>query len=150
MVKLELQKTVRSIREASRSMIRELGMLGDAHASLGITNSQVHALVELEREGALGVVELAERLCLEKSSVSRLVDSMQTQQWIKAASHSGDGRRKILSLTAAGEKKLAAVHAEADDRVERALRSLSPQDQKSVLRGLDLYASALRESANKT
>lgn len=144
MVKPELQNTVRAIRESSRSMIRELGMLGEAHAALGVTNSQVHALVELEKEGELGINELAERLCLEKSSVSRLVDGMQTQQWVKTVVHTGDARRRILTLTAAGEKKLAAVHAEADDRVERALKNLSPQDQKQVLRGLELYARALR------
>ena len=149
MAKPDLTTTVRSVREASRSMVRELGMLGDAHAAQGVTNSQVHALVELEKEGALSVVELAERLRLEKSSVSRLIDGMQAQQWVKAASDPADARRKILTLTAAGEKKVSAVHADADGRVQRALQGLSPQDQKTVLRGIDLYARALKESAQK-
>ena len=149
MKKPQLATLVRSIRESSRSMVRELGMLGEAHASLGLTNSQVHALIELEKDRALSVIELAERLHLEKSSVSRLIDALQAQQLIKAASDAGDARRKLVSLTSAGERKLVEVHAEADGRVERALSELTPREQELIARGIDLYARALKSSLRK-
>lgn len=141
-------KPVTRVREAARAMVRELGMLGDAHGSLGVGNSHVHTLIELEREEALSVNDLAIRLCLEKSSVSRLVDVLELRNLVKTGSDPVDGRRRIVSLTSTGQKKLAAIHKQANRRVQAALQQLNSSEQEEVARGLELYARALRSSAS--
>jgi DNA-binding MarR family transcriptional regulator len=43
--------------------------------------------------------QLGERLYLEKSSVSRLVDGLQRRGWVVRKKLSGDGRQKLVSPT---------------------------------------------------
>ncbi|MCC6954132.1 MAG: MarR family transcriptional regulator [Deltaproteobacteria bacterium] len=118
-------------------------MLGSAHASLGVTNSQVHALLELETDGTLSVIEIARRLRLEKSSTSRLVDGMVHLGLVRVDTDTVDGRRKLISLTKDGRKCVKAIHDQANSRVQDALSTLSAEEQRRVEDGLSLYASAL-------
>ena len=140
---------ITDIRDASRQMVRELGMLGAAHQSLGLTNSEVHALLELEKDGQLGVVELSARLRLEKSSVSRLVDGLISEKLVASNLGDKDRRKKFISLTSLGKRRLAEVHEEANVRVGRALETLTSEERSTIARGLELYAEALKNSRGR-
>lgn len=131
------------IRESTRQIVRALGMLGAAHQDLGVTNSQVHALIEIERQGPLTAVEIAKALQLEKSSVSRLLQNLVLRNYLTQSSDTIDGRRKVLSLTAAGRATLKRIHAAANERVTCALANLSAAETRTVEAGLALYAQAL-------
>lgn len=141
------KSAIARLRESGRTLVRELGLLGDVHGSLGLTNSQVHALIELEQDSSLSVIEIAQRLCLEKSSASRLVDSLVDQHWAATKKDFQDGRRRMVTLTTAGREILAMVHSQANKRVAAALSKLNRKQQQQAVRGLALYADALRRSA---
>jgi DNA-binding MarR family transcriptional regulator len=70
--------------------------------------SEAHAIGELDRDGPLTQQELARRLRLEKSTVSRLVGQLITRGWVQRGKCDGDARLVWLELTDAGRKAPAS------------------------------------------
>ncbi|GAB3970975.1 hypothetical protein GCM10027615_28720 [Plantactinospora veratri] len=107
--------------------------------------SEAHAMVEIAREGRIRQVELARRLRLEKSTVSRLVANLVSRGWVHRQAADGDGRGVLLVLTDAGA---TAAARQADARRDRltALLDRVPDDQRAaVVRALQTLAEATVE-----
>ena len=137
---------VAPLREASREVVRELGMLDDRWGPGDITHSQCHALLELERGGALGVVELSTRLRLDKSVVSRVLRRLLARKLVTLRQGDRDRRQRRAQLTAAGRRAVAKIHDDANGRVDAALRLLDDDERRRVLDGMQVYARALERS----
>lgn len=134
---------VAPLRQASREVVRALGMLSRVLPELDLTNSQAHALIELERAGELTAGELAALLCLDKSTASRLVAQLAARGYVASGGGADDRRRKPLRLTAKGRTRVGAVHARADLQVHEALSLLGGAERRVVVEGMALYARAL-------
>lgn len=133
---------VEDIRTLSRRMVRAWGFMGGAFAGTDLSPSSVHALIEIET-GGLTARELGLRLRLEKSSVSRLLGKLVALGAVKETPDEADGRAKLLSLTAEGRSRVAAIHAFARRQVVAALGRLGAGEERVVLDGLRLYGAAL-------
>jgi putative acetyltransferase len=137
------------LRHASRLLVRELGFLDDrADDTAGLTHSQCHALIELEGGGPLSQAELAALLRLDKSRMSRVTDDL-CSLGLARRERGKDARVRIVSITPAGKKRIARVHAGANERVERALSTLDAADRRAVVSGMALYAKALERSRRR-
>jgi putative acetyltransferase len=134
---------VQPVRHASRVLVRQLGFLDDGHCALGVSHSQCHAMIELEKSGELTAGELSELLHLDKSTMSRTLSELIKAGMIAPRSSRVDRRRKPLALTAKGKKKLDAIHKRANDEVHAALSILDDDERATVVRGMSLYAKAL-------
>ena len=132
------------IRRASRQIVRELYLLDQGQNSSGHRFAECHVLLELEALGQTTASELCERLVLEKSKVSRLVNTLVRRGEIWTQPNPADGRQRLLSLTAAGRRNLKPVHQHANEQVDAALSCLPPIEREEVVAGLDRYARALR------
>lgn len=107
--------------------------------------SEAHALVEIAREGRIRQVQLARRLRLEKSTVSRLVTNLVGRDWVHREAADGDGRGVLLVLTDVGA---TAAARQADSRRDRltALLDRIPDDQRAaVVSALQTLAEAAVE-----
>ncbi|MCO6416954.1 MarR family transcriptional regulator [Siccirubricoccus sp. KC 17139] len=131
------------IRDASRRLVRELGFLRPTLAGTELPASAVHALVEIGRAGPLRAAELAERLVLEKSSISRMLAKLVASGELAETPSPEDGRAKLLSLTQRGRATLARIDAFAEAQVAAALRRMPPAAAASLAEGLAAYAAAL-------
>ena len=138
---------IEDIRALSRAMVRVWGFMGGDFAGTDLSPSAVHALIEIEK-GGVTAGELGARLRLEKSSVSRMLRKLTTSGDVEAAATETDGRVKMLSLTAAGRARVAAIHAFAGKQVADALTRLGPGQDRAVLEGLRLYTRALGARAD--
>ena len=139
----DLLAEVGPVRQASRQLVRELGFLDDGQNGLGITHSQCHTLIELERQERLTAGELAQALNLDKSTMSRTVAGLVKRGYVAMRAQPGDRRRRQLVLTARGRTKVGQIHRQADGSVQAALSGLAAEDRAAVVRGLSLYAGAL-------
>lgn len=139
----DLFPEVGPLRQASRQLVRELGFLDDGQGGLGITHSQCHTLIELERQHRLTATDLAQALNLDKSTMSRTVAGLVKRGYVAMRAEPGDRRRRLLALTARGRRKIAQIHQQADQSVQAALAGLAADDRAAVVRGLSLYAGAL-------
>lgn len=134
------------LRQASREMVRELGFLQNFFVPADMPHSHCHTLMETEIYGRLSQNELSERLCLEKSTLSRIVTQLVRQGLLQVAPDASDKRKHSVSLTPAGQARLERIHAEANAQVEQALAQLSPTERQTVLAGMRLYARALQRT----
>ncbi len=147
---MNLFPEVLPLRQSSREMVRELGFLQNVFTPAGMPHSHCHTLMETERLGSLNQNELSERLCLDKSTSSRIVTQLSEQGLLQVSTDPEDKRRKIVSLTAAGHERLKQIHSEANLQVQSALEQLDPTEREQVLRGLSLYARALGRSRRQS
>ena len=143
---LALAAQVEAVRTASRQLVRELGFLRDGLAGTTLPPSAVHALLEIEARGRLTAAELAGRLDLDKSSVSRLLRKLVESDALAESRGEPDGRTKTLSLTPRGQGMVAGIHDVAARQVAAALGRLAPGERQAVVSGLRLYADALAAS----
>ena len=141
-------QSIDAIRAASRKLVRELGFMGGDFAGTDLSPSAVHAVIEIEA-GRVTARELAECLCLEKSSVSRMLRKLIASGDV-LEKPGEDGRTKILRLTDAGLRRLAAIHAFARQQVSDALARLEAGDERTILKGIELYATALQSLTKST
>ncbi len=133
---------VDDIRTASRALVRAWGFMGGDFAGTDLSPSAVHALIEIEA-GGVTARDLGARLRLEKSSVSRMLRKLVEAGDVREVAEATDGRVKGLSLTAAGQRRVAAIHAFARRQVTDALSRLDDGEDRAVLDGLRLYTGAL-------
>ncbi len=132
-----------SIRSASREMVRELGFMQTTLAATEYPPSAVHTILEIGPRGRLTAAQLCERLCLERSSVSRMVRKLIDAGELEESACETDGRVKWLSLTAKGKRSHTSIEAFGRKQVAEALAQLAPEQQHEVSSGLAMYARAL-------
>ncbi len=75
----------------------------EALRPLGVKVSQLNVLMVVARRGPISPGDVARRLNMEKSTVSRNVDRMKARGWLKV-SEGDSGRKQILEVGSAGRK----------------------------------------------
>ncbi|GEK21260.1 MarR family winged helix-turn-helix transcriptional regulator [Cellulomonas xylanilytica] len=106
------------------------------HAGVRLSVSETFALGELVEAGALSQQELAARLGLEKSTVSRLAAGMQERGWISRERDVDDRRLYRLQLTPEGRDVAERVGAELREHHGRLLVRLSAEERAALTVGL--------------
>ena len=75
----------------------------DALRPLGVKVSQLNVMMVVAKHGPISPGEVAKRLNMEKSTLSRNVDRMRKRGWLKV-SEAGSGRGQVLELAPPGRK----------------------------------------------
>lgn len=132
-----------TLREQIQTFIRRFGLLEQeqtpCHVSLPL--SQAHALQVLGQREWLTQSQLAEKLHLEKSTVSRLVQALVERGWIERTMNPENRREVLLRLTDAGDASLKEVRAHAQVKYQLIWNRL-PEDRRSQV--LDALATLNR------
>ena len=80
-----------------------------------VSVTQCYALDALMRRGLVTMNELAAELCLDKSTTSRVVATLERKGYVARATHPRDGRAVLLTATASGKRLVERI---LDDLVE--------------------------------
>jgi DNA-binding MarR family transcriptional regulator len=136
---------IRRHRKQAREFHRATGgFLGDSVCCGGVSVPQCHVLLELDESGSTSLVALAEALGLDKSTVSRTVESLVSRGLVDRTLDSEDRRYVVLDLTDAGRATAKTVNATADENV-RKIFSHVPQGRRSeVVECFGLLVAAVR------
>lgn len=137
---------IQELRDASRRLVRVLGLIHSRMGRLGCSAAQCHALIELSIHGQLTPTEVAERLEVDRSTAGRTLKPLVDAGLVEVATDQGDGRTKPMSLTGAGRARVERIHAHSDAQVRGALELLSEEERQAVLRGVRLYERALHRA----
>jgi DNA-binding MarR family transcriptional regulator len=78
---------------------------GEEMRSSGLQRSQFAILGNLTTTTAIALNQLAERLCMERTTLSRNLKPLVQQGYISIAASSTDGRIKEISITSTGRAK---------------------------------------------
>ena len=133
------------LRELMRILVRKTGILERGEATCcSITVSQCHSLVEIGRNEALSVNQLAELLGLDKSTVSRSVDKLVTDGFVLREEQPEDRRFATLRLTSAGQKLFADIEERMTAYFNAVLQTIPEEKRSQVLESLQYLTAALQ------
>jgi DNA-binding MarR family transcriptional regulator len=127
-------------------VVRALGLLRPDTTPCGqpISIVAAHALGELDVDGALTQNDLAARLRLQKSTISRLVDQLVDDGLVRRVQNPADRRSVLVELTAKGATRVARLHRARAEMFAELLRAIPPRDRRTVVQGLSLLETAAR------
>ncbi len=106
----------------------------DALRPLGLTTGQLNILVVVTKRGPLSPGEVARRLNMEKSTVSRNVERMRANRWLTVTAPDS-GRKQQLTLTRQG-KRLLETSVSAWDEAQTRTRALLGRRGSDSIRGV--------------
>jgi DNA-binding MarR family transcriptional regulator len=104
--------------------------------------SEAHALGELDRNGPLPQNELAKRLRLEKSTVSRLVSQLTGRGWVRRTERDGDARLVWLELTPDGSRAAGELAVARAARFTELLHNIPAEQRPTVIDALTTLVQA--------
>lgn len=138
----------RQIQDRFVALVRALGLHQPEGTPCGqpVSISEAHTLMELARGARLSQKELAARLRLEKSTISRLAANLERRAWLTRTPDTHDGRVMWLQLTAAGRQAAERLAATRADLFTRILSRIPDAERGAVLAALDLLVQAIDES----
>jgi len=113
-----------------------------------ISVSQAHALTELAAQ-PLTQAELARRLRLDRSVVSRLADTLADRDWLRRERHPQDQRAVQLVLTQQGLAAADGVAGARRARMATLLDAVPADERDSVLHALDVLTDSLTKTSAK-
>ncbi len=126
--------------------IRAFGLLADDRTPCGrpMAPSDAHALTEVVAREGLTQRELVDRLRLDRSSVSRLVDRLVARGWVER--EDGPDRRTVrLAPTSAGRAVAAEVAGARAQRFADLLEAIPADRRDQVLDTMRLLTAAARK-----
>jgi DNA-binding MarR family transcriptional regulator len=137
---------VRLHRKQAREFHRATGgFLGDSICCGGVSVPQCHVLLELDETGPTSLIALAGALGLDKSTVSRTVDSLVSRGLVDRTLDSEDRRYVVLALTGEGTATATRVHAIADENVKEIFSRIPADRRADVMECFGLLLEAVRE-----
>ena len=136
------------LRRASRAITQ---LYDDAMAGTGLRITQFSVLRTLVRDGPQHVTDLAAKLLLERTALSRTLDPLVEAGYV-AVTRGRDARTREVSITRAGRGALAAAQApwkRAQAEVARKLGAVKLESLYATLRELESLhpAAAARRSS---
>lgn len=140
------------LQERMIALIRAFGLHKPDETPCGkpVSVAEAHALMELSREeGPLVQKELAARLRLEKSTVSRLVGMLEGRAWVGRCRSPKDGRALEVSLTEAGRKAAAEIAGGRRAKFARVLEAIPEGERAKVLEAMKTLEEAMNGSRAK-
>ena len=112
-----------------------------------LTMPQFRVLVVLDGAGPLRMGDLAERVGVHPSTLSRTVDRLVAGEWIERASAEESRREVHVKLSDRGRALVNDVTDRRRTQIVRVLTTLPEADRAAVRRGMELFAAAAGEAA---
>lgn len=136
---------VRNFRENIRHIERELNIQGNTNCCEGVTLAQCHTLLELQLQKSIGLNELSEKLYLDKSTVSRTVDSLVKKGTVNRDVPEENRRKVTLSLTQKGTGICQQINQDSDAFFWDIIQAIPAEDLEVFLRSFKTMVEKMIE-----
>ena len=136
--------TARRLRDAVRHLVVAHGALEETRRPCGTELSIPHAyaLLELLHHEQMTVSELATKLAIDRTNVSRLCARLEEAGELAREPHPEDGRARVLRLTARGRKLAHAVDEQSAGHFQHLAKRLGGSVGE-VVAAIDRLAKAM-------
>lgn len=121
----------------------------EMHAAMGaraLSRPVWRTLVTLDEKPGLSIGEIANITLLKRSTLSRVIDRMESEGLVERRLREADNRVVEAHLTEAGRKALARVSQVAAQQYARATKGLSEAEIAELVRMLRIMLDNLRRS----
>lgn len=115
----------------------------DVRNAYGLTGPQLWALKTLQRNGRMSTGRLAAALAVHQSSVSILVDRLETRGLVRRMRGRLDHRVVTMELTPRGASLAAQAPEAAQGRLLHALEAMPPGEVRKIRHAVDRLVQAM-------
>lgn len=144
---MEKVNEIKNLRETIRWIEKYLGVLGKSQASCcGSTLGQCYAIVEIGRASQMTLNELANILNVDKSTASRVVNSLVNEGLVERESASEDRRYVSIQLTEKGTKIFEEVEGNMYTYFVQVYDAIPKEKQSQVIESLGILGEALKKN----
>ncbi|GAL07072.1 GNAT family N-acetyltransferase [Photobacterium aphoticum] len=142
-----------TLRQHSRLLVRQLGMLDNQCGKMDLTPVEAHTLIELD-DLTLSVDDIMQRLRIDKTAASRTLAILLNQGLVsrhactaQPSSHDHSppsAHQQGYQLTPAGQHKLTTLHQQLNQQVEGFLAQLDSDEITQLGTSLSRYIKAMQ------
>lgn len=136
-------QTIRSLRQIFRRLEREIFVQTNESCCSGVTLAQCHTLLEIESKSKESVTELAKTLGLDKSTISRTIDSLVNNGLVDRTTPVENRRMATIQLTEAGKQVCNSINCRNDDYFGEILSVLNDSEKDELVRLLGLVTNQM-------
>jgi len=131
----EVEAVADRLHSAALHLLRRLRTEDEA---LGVSSPRLSALSVVVAAGPIGIGALAATEGVSAPTMTRLVDGLEREGYVRRAVDPADARGVLVRPTARGRRLLTEGRARRVRFLADALRDLSPDEVSAVGRGADL------------
>lgn len=110
-----------------------------------LSGPESSALSRLAHQGAMTAAELAKLEQISPQSIATTLQALVARGLVQRSADPADGRRLILSLTAAGRDTIAHRRSARAEQLSHALAALDPDEREQLIAALPALARLARE-----
>lgn len=133
------------LRQYSRKLVRELGMLQLNKLDAKEQPSYWHTLIEINKEPDITISRLSQSLLISLPTLSRIVTSLIKDKLV-TVNEGLDKRERFLRITNKGKEKVNYIDEYSNTKIKRAFHFLSNEDREQIITAIGKYSQALEQS----
>lgn len=142
------REITRKLRKSIRNFERELDKYNNNHCCSTISLKQCHMLLAIEDEESCTIGRISEVLNLDKSSVSRMVDTLVKSEHLERVIPDDNRRTTLISLSKKGQKFCDSVNESNDIYFSYVFKSFSTEEIEQFTKACENIAEKMVEHAN--
>ena len=119
------------IRRAQQIAVAEFTRAAAEHDVTPVQFAFMHAMLQTP---GVDQITLAKQVAFDAATSGSVIGRLEAKGWVRREADPQDRRRKLLYLTAAGGRALAAMNTAVEAAQDQMLAPLSAADQKVFLR----------------
>ena len=136
--------TIREIRRFRR-FLRRFERLANAqlkNCCAAVTLAQCLVLLEIDESGQLTMSQLASRLRLDNSTLSRTIEGLAQRRLVKRLREDQDRRVVRIRLTPEGDSVCRSVHEENDGHYIRVFEKIPESRRGTIIKNFETLVQA--------
>jgi DNA-binding MarR family transcriptional regulator len=134
------------LNRLTKDLLRKFQMRDRNETSCcGVSVSQCYTLDTLGEHGEMSMVQLARKMFLDKSTMTRVVDGLIERELVVRRFDENDRRMIYVTLTAAGRKLLAGIRAQQLNSLGQILERIPVGERQKLLEGLEVFSNAVQD-----
>jgi DNA-binding MarR family transcriptional regulator/GNAT superfamily N-acetyltransferase len=139
----KIASQISAVREFNRFYTARLGLLRRRHLEGEFSLTEARMLYEIGFNPRMTASTLCGSLELDAGYISRLLSALTKRKLVGQAPSEVDGREKLLTLTAIGEKAVARLNAQSMMQIRRMLANVNAADREVLVASLTKVRSIL-------
>lgn len=136
---------ISTLREVSRKLVRELGILQLNKEHSKKTPQHWHTLIEIAKEPGITISKLGGTLLLSTSAMSRIVSAL-IEHGLVCSQEGADKRERYLHLTPQGHDEVESIDEFSNVKIKGAFEFLTEEERIHIITAIQKYGEALEQS----
>lgn len=139
----DLQRDAEALQAAIADLVRVYQFRDrDRICCHDVSVTQCYALETLVEHGPMRLSALAERLFLDKSTTSRVVNTLVRKGYVEQRADATDGRAMLINATRQGQRLCTRISSDLVEQQKQLLGDLAPDIRAGVVQVIQRLAQA--------